>query len=40
METAQINEREANKVMQLTKWFVDKYFKTYELMSSAPKCKA
>jgi len=41
METvkAPINERVATKVMPLTKWFVEQYFQTYELMSSDPKFK-
>ena len=34
METvkAPINERVATKVMPLTKWVVEQYFQTYELM--------
>ena len=41
METvkAPINERVATKVMPLTKWFVEQYFQTYELMSSDPRFK-
>ena len=42
METvkAPINERVATKVMPLTKWFVEQYFQTYELMSSDPGLKS
>jgi len=41
METvkAPISERVATKVMPLTKWFVEQYFQTYELMSSDPRFK-
>ena len=41
METvkAPINERVATKVMPLTKWFVEQYFQTFELMSSDPRFK-
>jgi hypothetical protein len=41
METlkAPISERVATKVMPLTKWFVEQYFQTYELMSSDSRFK-
>ena len=40
MEKAPINERVAIQVMPLTKWFVEQYFQTYELMSSDSRFKA
>ena len=41
METkAPIKERVTTQVMPLTKWFVEQYFQTYEMMSSDPRFKA
>ena len=40
MEKAPIKERVTTQVMPLTKWFVEQYFQTYEMMSSDPRFKA
>ena len=32
-----MNERVAKKIMPLTKWFIEQYFQTYELMSKDPR---